>query len=479
MHFSKLQTETQKRLLPFYLLVSVILLSSLNFFFFWDKDILNSRQAFYYLEHGFSFLAPPGMDSGHPPIMGWLLAGSWKIFGTNLAISHLVMFPFAIGMVWQLYRFTSFFLPAKSRYLVLLLTILDTSLLSQLVILTGELILVFLFFLAVNSVLNKKYLLLAIATIFLGLSSSRGTMSCVIVVLFHLVTIYREKQLSGLFKDFFKLALIYLPAVLITGGYLLFHYKATGWIGYDPDGEHWVQLFQRTDLSGAIRNSFILGWRLIDFGRLFLWLIGGYFLILFLRKKMRMDSKIITLLWLAFISLLIYSPSWIMYTGLLSHRYIIPIYIIISVLIGYILFEKFDFLRLKKYLFGILLIGLLSGNFWVYPDSIAKGWDATLAHIPYYKLRRDMIKYLETEKIPISKVGTEVPNNAPIKFVDLKNDSRIFPYKNMETQEYILYSNIYNMFTNEELRELKEDWLLIKEYKLLQVRVSLYHKPEN
>ena len=476
MYLSESRHETLRRLLPFFLLVSVIVISSIHFFFFWDKDILNSKQAFYYLENGFSLLAPPDMDSGHPPLMGWLLAGLWKLFGVHLALGHLAMFPFAIGLVWQLYRFTACFVPEQNRYLVLLLIFIDTSLLCQLVILTGELILIFLFLLAVNSVLYRKYFMLTVSLLFLGISSSRGSLSCAVIGLFHLAMIFREYRLKGILKMIPRLIPIYAPAIVLVGGYLVYHYLATGWIGYDPKGDHWAQLFQRNDLQGAVRNLFIVFWRLIDFGRLFLWLAGGYFLILFLKKKIRPDDKIITLLLLLIISLLVYTPSMILYSGLLSHRYLIPVYIVFTLLIGYLLFEKTESLRIRRILYILIAAGLLSGNFWIYPDSIAKGWDATLAHIPYYKLRREMIRYLEEERIPFSEVGTEVPNNAPLRYIDLSDDPRVFPYKNLKTQKYIFYSNIYNMFSDEELDELNHNWKVLKEFRRLQVRVTLYGK---
>ena len=121
---------------------------------------------------------------------------------------------------------------------------------------------------------------------------------------------------------------------------------------------------------------------------------------------------------------------------------------------------------------------MISGNFWIYPDKIAKGWDATIAHIPYYQLRKKMMNYIENKGISFNDVGSEVPNTAAIKYIDLSNDDRQFPLKDFETHRYIFYSNIYNMFTDEEIDELKNSWIVEKEYKCLQVYVRLYKKPK-
>ena len=121
---------------------------------------------------------------------------------------------------------------------------------------------------------------------------------------------------------------------------------------------------------------------------------------------------------------------------------------------------------------------MISGNFWIYPDKIAKGWDATIAHIPYYQLRKKMINFIENKDISFNDVGSEVPNTEMIKYIDLSNDNRKFPLKNFDIHRYIFYSNIYNMFTDEEIDELKNNWIVEKEYKCLQVYVRLYKNPK-
>ncbi len=467
--------HVHKKLLPFYLLTTLLVLLSIHFFFFWDKDILHSRHAFWYLENGFSILQPPHIDSGHPPVMGLLLAFLWKIFGIHLAVGHLAMLPFALGLVWQLYRFTGFFIKSDSIYWALLLVMIDTSLLTQFVILTGDLLTVFFFFLAVNAVLHNKRTLLIFALILLAITSSRGMISCVIVGVFDGFLIIRKKENS--IPKLVSIIPYYLPSFAIAGIYLLYHYIKTGWIGYEPDGSNWGGLFEAVDFKGALRNIFIIAWRLVDFGRLFLWIAGIYFIFLISKKSRQFDDNMQIILALFLISLAIYAPFMIIYKGLQGHRYILPLFIIFTTLIAYFLFEKLTDNRLRKVLYFLLLIGLLSGNFWIYPDHIAKGWDATLAHLPYYKLRRDMINYIEMKKMPFDKIGTEVPNASPLKYIDLSEDERFFTKKNLENCEYIFYSNIYNMFTDDFLQELKNEWTIVEEYKLLQVRVTLYKNP--
>jgi hypothetical protein len=310
----------------------------------------------------------------------------------------------------------------------------------------------------------------------LAITSSRGTISLIVVGVFDLFLLFRTSKLT--LRKFISLILFYLPAVIISGAYLIYHYIKTGWIGYEPDGSNWGGLFELVDFKGMVRNILIVGWRLIDFGRLFLWICGFYFLFLTFKKRIQLDENIIMLSVLFAIAFIIYTPFMVIYKGLLGHRYLLPLYSIFAMLITYILFEKIKSKNLRNTMFTFMLIGLLSGNFWVYPDHIAQGWDATLAHIPYYKLRRQMIRYIDSEEIDFDKVGTEVPNASPLKYIDLTDDERSFTKKNLDKCEYIFYSNIYNTFTDEFLKELKTNWIIIEEYRLMQVRVILYKNPE-
>jgi hypothetical protein len=469
--------KEQKKLIPFYLFIMLLVLVSVNNSFFWDKDILNSRQAFWYLENGFGILFPANIDSGHPPIMALLLAGLWKVFGINLWIGHLAMLPFALGLVWQFYRFLRYFFHANTILAALLLVIIDTSILTQVIILTGDLLILFFFFLSINSVLYNKRQLLLFVLIGLGLSSSRGIISCSIIGLFDIYLLIEKEGWKKLIPKTISIIPYYIPALFAIIGYLLYHYIHMGWIGYDPVSSNWAGCFEPVNFKGFFRNIFVLAWRLADFGRLFLWMVAGYFLILTIRKKFQGDRNIKMLLALFIISLFVYAPTMLIYKALASHRYLLPVYVVFATLVAYLILEKLTNDKLRKSLYIVLILGLLSGNFWVYPDSIAKGWDASLAHIPYYKLRKEMIRYIDEQEIPFNKVGSEVPNVTQLKFVDLSTDERFFPKKDFRIHEYIFYSNVYNMFTDEELKELKEKWIPVNEFRMLQVRVTLYKRP--
>lgn len=301
--------------------------------------------------------------------------------------------------------------------------------------------------------------------------------SCFIIGMLDIFIIIERDGWKKIILKTFHLVSYYVPAIVLSVGFLLYHFIQRGWIGYDPLNSLWAGCYERVGLAGLIRNIFIVGWRLVDFGRLFLWIVAGYFLILIVQKKLAIDRNIKLLFFLFAFTLTANLPPMLIYKVLSSHRYIIPVYIVFATLVAYLLLEKMANKKLSKILYAFLIIGMLSGNFWVYPDTIAKGWDATLAHWPYYKLRKEMISYIDKQKIPFAKVGSDVPNLSRLKYVDLSNDERAFVVKDLRVNQYVFYSNIYNNFTDEEIKELKEKWLLIREFKMIQVRVTLYKNP--
>ena len=126
----------------------------------------------------------------------------------------------------------------------------------------------------------------------------------------------------------------------------------------------------------------------------------------------------------------------------------------------------------RKILFAFLLACLISGNFWIYPERIAQGWDASLAHFPYFKLRLQAIQYLDLKNIPIEDVVTFFPNNNKIDAVDLCGDLRSFKSSFTGSESYVFYSNIYNLDDNN-YELLKENYLLIKSFQSGQIKIEI------
>jgi hypothetical protein len=439
--------------------------------FFWDTVQLGSKQAHWFYDNNFSFLIlPNAFDSGHPPLLGIYLAFIWKIFGKTLQVSHFAMLPFLIGISFQLCKIIARFFKPENVILVAILLVCDATFLAQATLVSPDIILIFFFLLSLNAILSDNRKFLSLALVGLGLISMRGMYTCFALYLFD-SWIYRKVGL----KQFLLNSIAYVPVVLLVGVFLIYHYLKTGWIGYHANSP-WAVSFEIVSFSQGLKNLLILGWRLIDFGRIIWWLI---ILFCFIKYKAQLfnaeQSRVLFVLFS--LLLIIFSPTLIIYSGLLAHRYLLPVYIAFSLLVCYIVFEN-NFIQKKKTLFILILAFLLSGNFWVYPDKIAKGWDSTMAHLPYYELRKNMLVYIKNQQIPIDSISSEFPLCIAFKYVDLSADTSQIKEKDFSAQ-YLIYSNIFNHFTDGEIDELKQNWVPIKEFRKGQVYMILYRNPRS
>ncbi len=278
-------------------------------------------------------------------------------------------------------------------------------------------------------------------------------------------------------KALFSLFLPFSLGILFAFSFLVYHFVHKGWIGFHTNSP-WSPAFERVDIMGFIKNTMVLIWRLIDFGHLFLWLIIIYGLIK-INKLFPTTRLLITL----FITLLIVlTPTLLIYKGLLAHRYLMPVYVVLILLTTKIISDLKNYKRQLIAAF-IAFTGLLSGNFWVYPQPISTGWDATLAHLPYYELRREMIQFIDNQQINYADIGTAFPNQRDFETTDLKKETpsvkkvkTTFATYNFDKNRFIFYSNMMNDFNDAELMELKTHWHSIKSLKKGQVEVILFEK---
>lgn len=444
--------------------------------FFWDTILLSSKYAHWFIQTNFSsFILPKELDAIHPPTFGLYIAIFWKIFGKTLFVSHIAMLPFLYGIVWQSYLLSKYFFQKKHLFFVLLFVLADTCLLGQSTLVSPDIALTFFFLLSVNSILYRKRLLLMVALICLSFISVRGMFAALVIYSYDIWLNSSSCSIKALFKSAMSRIIFYIPMAVLLIIFLYFHYKTLGYI-IPTNSTNWKGHYNAVGLQGLLYNVGILGWRLVDFGRIFIYLFLAAFLIKYLKKSLLADEKLKLLILFFVLFIAINSPYLLFFKQPILHRYIIIANIFCSFILLYILFESGLKIKLARWIYVISLVGLISGNFWIYPDRIAKGWDSTLAHLPYYKIRSEMIQYIETAKIPIEQVGTEFPNKATFENIDLNGQNISFPEKNLKTQSYIFYSNIFNDFSDQELSDLKTNWIVLKEIKRCGVYGLLYRR---
>jgi len=461
--------------------VSLILtFASLKVGIFWDNITFISDMGNALYENGiFNWMSiTPDIDPGHPPFMAMLMALSWSAFGKALWVSHLVMLPFVYGVLFQLYKTVAYFVNNhRLRLAAFLVVIIDPTLLAQLVSVNPEVPMLFFFFLALNGVLYKKASLKLIGLLFLGIVSYRGMMLgvgiCIIDVLLHVT--HDKKQVSTFFnvKNILVYVLSSIPALCYISWRLL--YK--GWLISNPLTP-WGSATDYTDESGFlmnfIRNVAVLGHRYLDFGRVFIFLAIIFICIRYWNKISTSKIKALFIIAVGSTSILILTSVFI--NNPMGHRYFIPSYLGFSLLVAVLLRQLYlTRTYTAKAIYVLLVMGLLSGNFWVYPDKISQGWDASLAHIHYFGLRHKAIAYLDANGIKIENTASFFPNNTSIDAVDLNGDTRQF-LDFTGKEQFVLYSNVFNI-KDKDYYKLKNDYLLLKSYQQFGVRIEVLVKP--
>ena len=459
-------------LLAIYCAVALLVVINSENSFFWDTVQLGSQHAtFYYNNNLSAVFLPDELDSGHIPTFGFYIALVWKMFGRTLLVSHFAMLPFVLGIIYQLIILCKRYLDIKYVPAAVLLITADPTLLSQMTLISPDIPLVFVLLMSLNALLNNKRLLLTLGVALLFLISMRGMMIGLCLLIVDLFLNLKYSSVKHLFAWLLKRSLIYLPALLIFLTYSYFHYISKGWIGYHASSP-WAESFQQVDSMGFVRNIFLLGWRLVDFGKIIVWILLIIILIR-LRKTILDDKTKKQLLIITTCFLIILPLNMLWAKGLLGHRYLLPTTILASLFCAHLVFSDLLNRKLKLAAVTLWFVILASGNYWIYPESIAKGWDATLAHLPYYDLRHEAIRYLDENRIPVKEVGSFFPNTATIDAIDLNNRNVAFP--NFVDQKYVFYSTVYNIDDNV-LAQLKTHYSKVTEFENDNVSVIILVK---
>jgi hypothetical protein len=409
-----------------------------NKFFFWDSISQISIPANWYYDNNFRyFFVPDAYATGHPTFVGMYIALLWKVFGKSLLVSHMAMFPFIFGILFQLDLYLKDAGKDKTiPFLIFIVVLCDSTLVSQMSMVTFDIPQIFFFLWCINCINKERYITLSLAFIALMITSLRGSLCGFGVILYGLINSYQRNQ-----KLLIKAFMPFIPGLIALVIFLVSFYLQKHWIIHNTVSKKWEEFSKFASIAGIFRNIGLVAWRLIDYGRIGIWIILSVHLFLSLKRKTLFDPFFKNTFYIALCQFIVIFPVVILYRNPFGHRYFLPVIIPISIAVVYWIL-KFSKFRYAIYLLTFLL--LLSGSFWVYPDKIAQGWDATPAHWPYYSVRNEMLNYLKANKIPLSSVGSFFPNTASFRLTDLSDDNLSFKDADLGKEEYILFSNVFN-----------------------------------
>jgi len=442
-----------------------------DIYFFWDNMAIISKSALFLYDNNFaSFALPLGMTDDNL-LSVTILAFLWKIFGCNFLVTHIIFGIVGVTIIFQIYKLCSFFVKdSKILPFIFLLVISDTALVTQTLIIASDPLMLLFGFMSVNFMLRKKLLSFAISLFFLAQMRTRGLDLCIGIGLAYFIIILKENNCKNFFQNLLTAIKPFIPAIL---GYVCLYFIHGSifdtWSIYREDPA-WSEHKNIVGFKNFIKNVATLGRWFLDYGRIFIYIAFAFLFFKFGYKKLFTEN--LSKLWILFAaSFLLILIVTLPFTNPFGVRYFIFQYIIIALIIGILIFDLLPH-KTAKIICVCLIIGLWSGHFWRHPEKLSKAWDTTLAHIPYYELRKNMLNFLDENGIEYSETSSFFPASSSGKYIELNNDERTFAKFDLEANNYIMYSNIAN-WSDEDIDEVKK-YTLIKEFKRGAVFIRLY-----
>ncbi len=474
----KIKTDTFEGLksdlvyiIPLFVVYAIIVISSLNHVYFWDNIQQTSKEAHWFYQQGFSKLWLPGFSDGeeimgtayHFPLIGMMTAALWMIFGKSLWVSHIFIGLWAFLLIFYTRKLFRYYLTSQIAGLALLVLLLESTLLTQIAIASPDIILLTAMVMALCGIIERRGGLTTLALIFLVLINGRGMLCGILVYVFAVLhRRYVDKDPLN-FRLLLRTALPFVPAFSIYAIYMALYLLNNGWFLNHADSP-WAEGWQRPQgWFTYLKNFVAFCLRLLENGRFIIWITALVFAVNAIKTKRHLlNNKEIPLLALVGMLLALFIYFALSTQLVIGSRY----YMGITLLMGLLVFAyagRFWAKRKLKIYALLLLLIFGGGHFWIYPEKVAKAWDATLAHRPYYALREQMLEYLTLNDIEPEQVGGGFLFSGNHRYVDLKDrDLRI---TTQTDSEYFIYSNLSNLpdeyideFNNPELWKEVKTW---------------------
>lgn len=449
---------------------------------FWDTMQFAGDHPNWYYDHHFRYLLLPDYcDSGHPPAFGMYLALAWELAGRSLWVSHTAMLPFVLLIVVQAVRTGELLFPQQKRYsfFTTLILLSESVLLTQCTLVSPDVWLMAFFLLALNAIVDRKYGQLLLAVAVMGILSTRAMMCAFVLYLFSLS--YNRaaagQSIGEKLRYLLKQVLPFLPGALLALAYFTYHYYAKGWVGY-PKHSTWAGGFEIVPLRRMGINVIVLGWRLIDLGKIATAFVFVIFLLRWLSgkivfpadRKLLVRSFFVLFLGLFFLTAL----PLVLYQGLLTHRYFLPLTTCIA-LMAMLLIMQSQF-KYKSGLILFMVLVQLSGHFWTYPQKMSQGWEGTLGHLYFYDMRKEFRAYMQQEGITKDQVASSSTLMQPDKKIDLGTDTVAFKDFEKDTTAYVWYCNVSNAM-NDRVAYYFRNLEIVKREKRGHVEMVLFRRP--
>ncbi|MDR0799504.1 MAG: hypothetical protein LBN18_07090 [Dysgonamonadaceae bacterium] len=453
------------------MLVKIALFSTC---FFWDSVATLSKPSLFLYEHNFSSLNFPSDTVDDNLLLSGIMAGIWKIFGCNLIVSHLFFTIIGLIFIYQLFRLCTLFIPQANAFpFIFLLVISDPAVVTQSLLIMTDLFMLLFAVMSIRYILENRKIALTFSLLALSLLRARGLCMSAGIAFGYFVYLIYQNQWKISFKQVKQAILPFLPAILFFTGFYLYRQMMFGGYYYIREDNAWSSHYHWVNFKQLIINVAATGRCFLDYGRIFIWIVLIFLGLKFGIKRLFRKEIQIPLIFFAatfFCLLCITLP----FTNPVGFRYFMLQYILVALVAGKLLFALLKE-KQAKIISILLILGLWSGHFWIYPEKIPMAWDTTLAHLPYYDLRQDMLRYLDDNQIDYKETASFFPAAAGGKFIDLSTDERQFAALDFQANKYVIYSNIAN-WSDEDI-DTVQTWIKEKEFVWRGVFIRIYRNP--
>ena len=391
-------------------------------------------------------------------------AAAWKVFGKSLTVSHLSLLPF----LWLTLYFSLIIgqlLLGRQFWVFLIALAICPFYLGHSVLVSPDLILVTGFLMTLYGILKEHKLAILIGGLLLALISVRGQMMLGVLLVYYLLYHWGKLPLQKNLKASIPLFGLGLSLALL---FHLIQSATTDWKGLEASP--WAASFEYVSLTGWVRQMGVFGWRLLDYGMV----VPIMVVLLGIKKLWKEKHRLLILAVLIGLALVVVLTPRV---GLMNHRYFLPLQIVILLMATQVVSEYRS--SWKGMLMAVLIItSLLLGNRLIYPDQVAQGWDSTAAHWPIHLLEGELYSYIKDQGLLPSDIGTAFPYRSARHYSTLGEAVGGYRQFDMHRDTYILYSNIMNEFSDDDLKILEANYQKIKGVERLGIHLGLYQRKE-
>ncbi len=415
--------------------------------FFWDSVSIFSRPATILYENGFSdFHFPESTVSDNLPL-SLLLALWWTVFGRTLFSTHVLFILFGLAFVWQLFGLCREVMgKSRGRDFVFLLLLCDTTLLTQLLVPMFDTVMVLCALVCLRGILSGNKAKVVAGAFFLAMLRSRGVMVCAALGLFALLHAVCRKGMNWRLAASLigREMLLFLPALAVS--VFLFAVQMRNQevvFGMGKDS-----LWRIADMGRIMGNLVSFPLFLLDLGKVFLWVVLLFVVLKYGWAKV-WASLPCPLVGAYAVLLVVFFLMTVPFKNPYGGRYFMLLYILMSLLLGKLMFDLMPLRRARLLCVGLMLL-LGTAHLGWYSTLRVTQWDCFLAHLPYYSLRRQALDYLQDRQVAPHQVCSFFPADKTSDLIDLDKamdgvwaDESFAP--EASGADYVLYSNLSNV----------------------------------